>query len=101
LTIYVRALPPKSKEAWGTVQGENSASAIQNLQFTIHHLLFTVAFLTTATCISPVQFDYIFVGQEIIAVDHLAFKLPMSPDPRIFELSEKIVVDVRGQVEHV
>jgi hypothetical protein len=49
--------------------------------------------------LSPVQFHYVFIRQEVIAVDHLALKSPVPPDARILELAEKIMVDMRRQVE--
>jgi hypothetical protein len=45
------------------------------------------------------QFDHVFILEEVIAIDHLALKFPVAPDARIPELGEKIVVDMCGKVE--
>jgi hypothetical protein len=46
-----------------------------------------------------VQFDHVFILEEVIAVDHLALKFPVPPDARILELGEKIMVDMCSEVE--
>ena len=56
--------------------------------------------LAPETCPSPVQFDHVFILEQIIAVDHLALEFPVPPDARILELGEKIMVDMCRQVEH-
>jgi len=48
---------------------------------------------------SPVQFDHVFIGQEVIPVDHLALEFPVPPDARVLELGKKIMVDMCRQVE--
>ena len=45
------------------------------------------------------QFDHVFIGQEVIPVDHLALEFPVPPDARVLELGKKIMVDMCRQVE--
>jgi hypothetical protein len=59
----------------------------------------TPGFFAALNGTSPVQFDHVFILEEVIAVDHLALKFPVAPDARILELGEKIVVDMCSKVE--
>ena len=76
------------------------------LQFTIHNCPSpqrpapSTWNLAPETCPSPVQFDHVFILEEVIAVDHLALEFPVPPDARILELGEKIMVNMCSQVEH-
>ena len=88
--------------ALGTGRKANSASAIHKSLLTIHSCARRCfpCHLAPETCPSAVQFDHVFIREEVIAVDHLALKFPVPPDARILELGEKIMVDMRRQVEH-